>query len=95
MTLANLAAGQSETGEYQQRMAELRNGEFGDLRLPAGAREDRTIFFPAPSSQADLRGVDVVVPVVDLEQATWYLVRLPVGERAPVFEPYSVKPGGS
>jgi len=69
---------ESERKDREANLSIYRDKELYDATLTKGRSVQGYIYFVVPEGGASLEDLKLVVPVIDFDAATWYIVRLPM-----------------
>jgi hypothetical protein len=87
--LANLASASEELTDFEARSATLVAQHLRETIVVPGEAVEGLVYFPA--ARPKLRGLMIEIPVVDLDGATRYVVRVPAGEPTASFKPFTAE----
>jgi hypothetical protein len=76
--LADLGPIESERKDREVNLSIYRDKELYDATLTKGRSVQGYVYFVVPEGGANLEDLKLVVPVIDFDAATWYIVRLPM-----------------
>ena len=69
---------ESERKDREVNLSIYRDKELYDATLTKGRSVQGYVYFVVPEGGASLEDLKLVVPVIDFDAATWYIVRLPM-----------------
>ncbi len=77
-SLANLAAIGAERKELETHLSIYQDKELYDATLTRGRSVQGYVYFFVPEEVVSLEELKLVLPIIDFDSATWYIVRLPM-----------------
>ncbi len=77
-SLVNLAAYEAERKELETLLLTYQNKEIYDATLTMGKSVQGYTYFFIPEEVTDLEDLKLVVPIIDFDSATRYIIRLPL-----------------
>ncbi len=79
-SLLNVAAMEAERKEMEAHLSIYKDRELYDTTLVRGKSVQGHVYFAAPVESMDLEDLKLVVPVIDFDSATRYVVQLPLNQ---------------
>jgi hypothetical protein len=95
VALVNAASAADEQAEFEARSAALVDQHLRETNVAPGGAVEGLLYFPPTTAHPNLRGLAIEIPLVDVDGATRYVVRLPAGEPEGEFRPFTREAGPS
>ena len=77
-SLLNVAAMEAEWKELETHLSIYQDKELYDATLTRGRSVQGYVYFFVPEAVASLEDLKIVLPIIDFDSATWYIVKMPI-----------------